>query len=200
MPLDNIKKRILAEAETQAEAVKKEADAEVHRIKAESEVRAKQIELEAQNEASSESRRLIKENDAGLEIEANAILLEAKGSAIERATQLVVNETESILEDKYLADMLKSGISQFKASSGEEPIVMTSRENAKLVQSLGIQARQAEIGGFVIESKDGKMRLEVSADSLISSNMDGIRGIVSEMLFGRPEKKADPGMTEEEML
>ncbi len=199
MPLESIKKRILAEAEAKAEEIKKQGADEAKRITAEAETRAKQIEREAQDEANSETRRLVKENDAGLEIESNAILLDAKGSAIEKAMQAVNKEIRELLAEKHLKQMLTSGIEQFRSlSPNEEIVVRTSKENSKAVGSLGsdVAVEYDKTEGFVIASKDGKTRLEVTPDSMIESNADEIRKVISDMLFGGGKRE----LVEEEML
>ena len=198
MPLDSIKKRILAEVEAEVEKIKREASAESHRILTEAETRAKQIEREAQDGASAESNRLIKENDAGLEIQTNAILLEAKGVAIERAMEAVTAEATTLLDSKYLGPMLKSGISQYTASTSEELVVTTAKKNAKVVESFNLTAKFSDVDGFVISSKDNKMKLVISSQSLLENNSDETRKIISDMLFGKGTHKDE--RTEEEML
>ena len=198
MPLDSIKKRILAEAEAEVEKIKREASAEAHRILTEAETRAKQIEREAQDGAQAESNRLVKENDAGLEIQTNAIILEAKGSAIERAMESVTAEATALLDSKYLGPMLKSGISQFNDSTSEELVVTTAKKNSKVIESLHLTPKYADVEGFVISSKDNKMKLVISSQSLLESNSDETRKIISDMLFGKGTRKDE--RTEEEML
>lgn len=197
MPLESIRKRILADSEAKAEEVRGEADAEARRILAEARGRAKEIEKRAEAEAEAESKRIERETQAGLEIEANAILLDARGAAVAKAMQGVTKEIKRMIDKEYLPSMLKSGAKQFRSASDEPFVVVTSKKNAKVVEQLKLNPKYQDVEGFVLQSSDGRMRLLVSSDSAVENNLDEIRRELSGLLFSKAERKAEkPGRTQ----
>ena len=189
MPLESIKKRILSESETKAEGLREEADSEARRIVAEAKTEAKEIGRQAEQEAEAESKRIEGEARAGMEIEANTVLLEARGTAIENAVREVSREIESLVSKEHLLPMLKSGVKQFKSSTDEPFVVVTSKRNANVVESMKLTPRYEDVDGFVVESEDGRMRLVISAAAIVSGNEDRIRSEVAGHLNKAPHSK-----------
>lgn len=188
MPLDKIRKKILDESDAAVLAIDKEASEEAHKITSEARSQAKEIEKQSETETESETKRIQRESAAGLEIESNAILLEAKGAATENAVKDVSKEMARIIEEEYLPSMLKSGLKQFAASTSEKPIIKTSRKYSKIVQQMKLSAEYGDIDGFVIESNDGKVRLTISPDSILENNMEDIKSeVLAELFSGRGE-------------
>jgi vacuolar-type H+-ATPase subunit E/Vma4 len=200
MSLDSIKKRILAESEQEAEKIHGEADSESRKIIAEARAKAREIEKQAQADSEAECLRLERENSAGLEIQSNSILLEAKGAAVEKVMSGIVHDVKSTISREYMYSLLKEGAKQFDAASGERFIVRTKKKNSKIVQSLKLTPKYDETEeGFVLESHDGKMRLMASPDSIIESNSDEIRREISDLLFGKAERKTEHKAEKEKM-
>ncbi len=202
MPLENVKRKILEDAEEAAAKIKDEGTSEARRILSEAEAKAKQIEHQAQEEANTEAKRIAKEHESAMEIETKTILAEARGLQLDRATEEVISRVKKILEEKYLKKMLEKGIEKFSEVHSGDPVLVTSKKNQDVAMSLKkpLDIKYNEVEGFVIKAKDGSVAINVSAEALVRDNIDDIRRIVSKNIFGSGESPADEGITEEEML
>ncbi len=202
MPLENVKKRILEEAEESASRIKSEGTSEAGRILSEAEAAARQIEHQAREEADAEAGRLTAEHESAMEIEIKTMLAEAKGLQLERATEQVVLKAKALLEEKYMKKMLEEGISQFGRMRSGEPVIFTSKKNQKTVESLKkpTEVKYQEVEGFVLKAKDGSISINVSAETVLRDNIDEIGKIVSKKMYGDRETGSEESITEEEML
>lgn len=197
MSLTAIREKILAEADSKAAEIRQAADEEARKILSDAKAKAKEIEQNASKEAESESKTLEMETSAGLEMERSALILEAKAVVVDKAYQKVRKELRGIIEKEYLMQMLKSGAKQFSAATDGAFVVKTSKKYAKMVEGLKLRPKYEDIDGFVLESIDGKMRLNLDPDSMIERKVDEIRANITEALFGKAiskpkERKAPP--------
>ena len=201
MPLENVKRKIIEEAEEAAAKIREEGTSEAHRILSEAEEKAKEIEYLAQEEANAEARRIAKEHESAMEIETKTILAEARGLQLDRATEEVVTRIKKILEEKYLKKMLEEGIKKFSEVHSGDPVLVTSKKNQDVAGALKkpLDINYQDVEGFVIKSKDGSIVINVSAETIVRDSIDDIRRIVSN-IFSGTESPSNGGMTEEEML
>ncbi len=190
MPLESITKRILKESESSTEELRDEAMAEARSILAAAKGRVAEIEKAAKAQAALESEKAEREGSAALEAQYRTAFLDAKSGAVEKASRSVAAEVSDMLVRDELPAMLKTGVKQFKAAAGDSLVVITGRNNAKLIESLKLKARYEDIDGFILESEDGKMRMVVSPQALVEQNMDGIRAQVEALLFGKRQPVA----------
>lgn len=185
MPLESIKKKILSESESETEQIRKDADFEQKKILSVAKEKAKEIEKHAMEEATAESERLQRENEAGLEIETKTMLIEARGVVIEKVLQDVVKDARSMLQQD-MPRLLKDGAKQFSDALGESFVVRTNSKNRQMVESLRLRHKyDDEEKGFVLESEDGKVSMVISPDSLLERDEDLIRKEISESVFGK---------------
>ena len=201
MPLENVRRKILDEAEETASRIKEEGSSEAHRILSEAEAKAKEIERKAEEDANAEARRMLKEHEIAIGIETESMLAEARGLALERVTTDVVSRMKGILKEKYMKEMLESGISKLGEVYSGEIVIFASKNNQKLVESLKKKAVVKNHDGddILLESKDGSIALRISPDVLIENNMDMVRSMVSARLFSNRKLRNDE-RTEEEMI
>ena len=201
MPLENVRKKILDEAEETASRIKEEGSSEAHRILSEAEARAKEIERKAQEDANAETRRMLKEHEIAIGIEIESMLAEARGLALERVTTDIASRMKGILKEKYMKEMLESGISKLGEVYSGEIVIFASKNNQKLVESLKkkVVVKNHDGEDILLKSKDGSMALRISPDVLIEDNIDVVRNMVSARLFGNKKTRNDE-RTEEEMI
>jgi V/A-type H+-transporting ATPase subunit E len=210
MSLDAIKKSILSDAEARASAMDGDADSEARRILKEADEKAKTILKDAELAAAAESERLRKEAQASAETEANSILLEAKGEAVERALKKVVSQAERTLSKDYAKRLFDSGLRQFKEISGPRMVIKTSKKNAAMFRGGKYNVEYADISGFMFYTEDGKIALNATIPNIVDKEKDVARKFISRELFaetgtrpgvkrvhagkaGRPKKAAKAG-------
>ncbi len=191
MPLDAIKKSILADAEKRAEALNSEANAEASRILAEARESADASLRQAKEEAAKEAKRIRDENAAGLESERNAMIMGAKSHVIEHALKDVRSEAVRNLEKQNLEEILKKGIKHFSALTGNGGIIVkTSKKNAQFVDTKKYEVEFGDIEGFMLYTPDRKVALNATVDSIVDREMDTIRRIVADEIFTGKEERA----------
>ena len=184
MTLEAIKKDILAEAEEKSAQAASEAIKEANRITKEAEEKANGIEKRAAQEAQHEVERLRKENEAGVEIEANAMLLAARGDAVERSLKKVLSGTGSSLEKGSMKKLLDLGMKQFSEITPKgEIVIKTSKKNASLLKESGHKIEYEDIDGFMLYTNDGKIALNATVGNIFQGQTEVARRIIAEELF-----------------
>lgn len=202
MSLDAINKSILSDAEARVSAIDSDAGKESARIVREAEEKAKAILKAAEHEAQAEAERLRKEAEAGAETEANSILLEARGEAVERALKKVVSQVESTLSRDYAKKLFDSGLKQFKEIAGSRMVIKTAKKNAALFKDGKYNVEYADINGFMFYTEDGKIALNATVQNIADKEKDVARKFISRELFSesaaRPRAKAPAGKAQKQ--
>ncbi|MCL4365048.1 MAG: hypothetical protein M1569_01665 [Candidatus Marsarchaeota archaeon] len=190
MSLDAIKKSILSEAEAKASAIAGEANIESSRILKDAEERSKSIISNAEQAARSEADRLRKESEAGADTEAGAIVLEARGDAVEKALRRVISGLESGLSRSGMKKVLESGVRQFRqiGYAGEFRI-RTSKRYAPILKDFKANVEYVDIDGFMIVSADGSVALNATVSSIVEREKDNARKLIAQAMF-RPRAAA----------
>jgi vacuolar-type H+-ATPase subunit E/Vma4 len=189
MTLDAIRKTILEDAEKKAEEIAGEGTSEASRITKEAEDKAKAIIKDAEHEAQREAERLRKESDAGVEIEANSMLLSARGEAVERSLRKVLSGAEEHIQKEDMKKLLEQGIKQFSQITPESSIVIrTSKKNAPLLKGYEHRVEYKDIDGFMLCTSDGKIALNATVGNIVQSSAENARRIIAEELFKEREK------------
>ncbi len=150
MSLDAIRKTIISEAEAKASEIESEGNKEAHRIIKEAEDSAKEIIKNAQLDAQKEAERLHKEALAGADMEANSMLLEARGEVVERSLKKVLSEAEDEISKNSMKKILEQSIKQFKEISGGNFTIKTSKKNESLLKKTAYEVEYAEVDGFML--------------------------------------------------
>jgi vacuolar-type H+-ATPase subunit E/Vma4 len=190
MSLDAIRKSILSEAEAKASAMESEAGKEAQRIVEEAEEKAKEILKNAESDARKEADRMNREARAGAEMEANSMLLEARGEAVERAMRKVLKGAEEELEERGMKKIFDQSIKQFRDVSGGDFKIKTGRKNADLFKGSAYEVEYGDIDGFMLYADRGKVALNATVGSIVARQADSARKLISSKLFGGKEKPA----------
>ncbi len=183
MSLESITRKILEDARARAAAIDKEAKDAEDSIIGEAREKARSILEQGKSDASAEAARIAAEAKAGAEIEANALLLEARGSATERELQGVLDIARRELVKNRMAAILESSVKQFKRLNSGMPKIAADRRSAALLKGRGYSMEQGSADGFVLSSSDGSLSLDATVDSIVRHEADAARGLVSAELF-----------------
>ncbi|ODS42748.1 MAG: hypothetical protein MSIBF_05495 [Candidatus Altiarchaeales archaeon IMC4] len=179
MGLSEIEKRIRDEAASEIEAINKEVQAKVDEIKqdikAEAKKKADKIRKDGASEAALEYRRMIAdaviESSDLLEKEKNLLMRKVFEEARQKIESLPDAEKKKILE-RLAADGKKSI---------KDPQVLVDKKYAKLISG----AKASDIGDFgaILESKDGKMRIDNTLGTRLGQIEKSMRSDVALRLF-----------------
>ena len=183
MALDELRKSIEREAREQASKIQKETDAEVERILREARDKASAIRKHAKETSLSEAEQRRRDEKTSLELQANTIIYEAMESVIEREMPEFVRFTVRALEETE-RDVIRFALKMFSAVAPlKGATVRINRKHAELADNSGANVVPADMHGVVVSSADGKIRADATPDSIIASNMDVMRRILSKGMF-----------------
>ncbi|MBI4153234.1 hypothetical protein HY497_01810 [Candidatus Woesearchaeota archaeon] len=182
MGLQEVKKKIVEEAERQAKLLTDSADAEIQKIDGSVKKEMVEYEKELKRNAEGMLKTAERKEHAAAEFEGKRMLLDAKKAAIDK----VVQEARKRLQKLSLAERKKL-LEQLMKKAEKEIGVKKVYVNAKdmpTVKRKGIDAVQKDIlGGLVAETGDGKISIDLSFDTLLEQlQQDHLREI-SEALF-----------------
>lgn len=184
MSLDAIRSRISSDAEKEAKRIEAEAADEAGRILDEASSKAKEITRKAQDEAKAEADRMKKENSAALDSETEAILMDARNAAVDRALKQVKSSVEREIFKVGAERILKKAIKEFTAVTGSKNLKLKmNKRNAALLKGIEARREYDDTDGFVIENEDGTARLVLTPEGITEKYADAIRKEVAASLF-----------------
>jgi vacuolar-type H+-ATPase subunit E/Vma4 len=193
MALDEIKKSIMHDAYSRSSAIESEAGRQVSAIRHEAEESAKHILKSAEEEAEKEVVRLKNEHKAALDMEVSALILDAKGKAVERSLKAVMEKVRSSMENEEgMKKILAHGIKQFAEIASEDAIIVsTSKRNAATLKGKGYDIEYADVDGFMLYTKDKRIALNATVSNIVNGEADAARRVVAAELFGsrQPARK-----------
>ena len=191
MGLESIRKNILKDAAEKSAEISGEARGEAGRITKEANEKAKSIIKAAEEDSKAEAERLRKEAEAGAEMEANSIILSAKGEVIERSLARVMSEVKTELSKNYTKKIFDSGMRQFsQIADKDEMMVKTSKKNAALLKNFPGYIRYENVNGFVFSTKDGKVSLNAEIEEIARKQEEYAKKEIDTGLFSSRTRPA----------
>ena len=188
MALESIIQEIYKKGEEEVRRIKEEAQKEAERIINEAKEKAEEILKKAREEAEREVERLRKQEISSVKLEMKRLMLnkqkEILGLVFESVKQRIKN-MDIETKKKLLTSLIKN-----HANPGM--VIYSNKEDEDLVKSiiqeLGIELRYGGniecLGGIILESQDGTIRLNLTFDELLKQLYDEKMSEVSKLLFG----------------
>lgn len=188
--MDELVEEIEGEARKAASAIRAEQKAEVDRIAKDAQGRARELLKEGREGVASEIARRRKRQDSSVGVERSMLLVEARERAIERELKGAAKAVAAELGRKYAKKILDGALKSFAGSVPRgETTITTAKANAKLVEKRGYRIRYDKgVNGFILSNGDGTVTLDAEADRIVEQNIDVIRNILAERLFGSRKK------------
>ncbi|MCD6494067.1 MAG: V-type ATP synthase subunit E [Archaeoglobaceae archaeon] len=188
MPLESIIQEIYQKGEEQVKKLMEEAEKESEQIIAEAKAEAEEILRKAREEAEKESERLRKQEVSSVNLEMKRLLLNKQKELLETVFELTkqkIKEMDSGEKKKLLEALLKKN-----AESGM--IVYSNKDDEavvkEVIKNLGKDLKYGGnincLGGVVLESPDGEVRLNLTFDELLAQLYEQKMSEVSKILFG----------------
>ena len=186
-----------------------DAEAEATEILSQAEEAATAVRAEAQEQAQTRTRQIVAHTTAEAEAAGRTRLatarlaardnaLAAKRHLVERVLAEVVHHLESLSADEYAASIARE---VSRVARGGEALSIGQQDHARLSARLGVALAAAGVQvairgttaaidrGVLIEGD--RVKVEVSASSLVASRRDRLVAVVSETLFGGDERASD---------
>ncbi|MGD0729110.1 MAG: hypothetical protein ABR981_03475 [Candidatus Micrarchaeaceae archaeon] len=181
MALDELTRNIEQEAKAEASRLGKEASSESSAIIENAKKLADALKKKRKEEAEVEVDNKKRDVASALEIESNEILSSAREESVDRH----LPQLNAIIKKKFSAkesEIIKNALKRFSDIMPlDNAIVKIDKSNAKLVKA-NAKIENASITGVVITSSDGKVKADATIESLMDSNLDAIRRILSKEL------------------
>jgi V/A-type H+-transporting ATPase subunit E len=188
MGIEKLKGSLLSEAQADAQKITIEAQAQAKGIADEEQAK----ELASRAEADAEVKRLLGEQRnerlAWARLESKRIMAESREDAIKGVLDSFFDQLSGARKSpeyrKFMgsavaraADELGAGVT-VHILKGDKGLLPPSLRNARVVEDL------SGFGGALVESADGKFRMDLTLESRFEASRDDIRKKVSETLFG----------------
>ena len=195
--IDKITSRILADAEAECAAVRKESDERIAAVKAEAEKKAQDEYWRLVREGVKDTEQRVQRMDRTARLEAKKSVLNMKQEAVSRAFDLAREKIAELPERDYVGFLAR--MAGEPAVTGQEEVVLNARDaaavGAKAVKAanellakrdlpgmLTLSAETREMsGGLVL--KQGDIEVNCTVDTLLDLSRGELAARVAEVLF-----------------
>ncbi|RLI73994.1 V-type ATP synthase subunit E [Archaeoglobales archaeon] len=188
MPLESIIQEIYQKGEEQVKKLMEEAEKEAKQITADAKAEAEEILKKAREEAEKEAERLRRQEVSSVNLEMKRLLLNKQKELLEMTFDLTrqkIKEMSAEEKKKLLESLLKknaeSGMVVY-SNKGDEEVVKEVLKN--LGKDLKYGGNVNCLGGVILESPDGEVRLNLTFDELLTQLYEQKISEVSKILFG----------------
>jgi vacuolar-type H+-ATPase subunit E/Vma4 len=188
--IDELAASIIADARLQAGRIDKEADAEVERINNETErlVRAQQDKL--LQAAKQQQQEIVARIEAKQELAAHQEVLQAKQHVLDdvfRHATAKLYKLSGAKRKELLKHLLNKASRQIRIGG-----IVAARHDARSLKVKGVKVTTAEgHGGFVAKSKDGKVRVDMRFETLLSDVRSRKTAEIAKILFGESKRSSN---------
>ena len=191
MGIDRLTSSLLAEAKKQADEIVKTAEGHLDKMLIEEKAKRAILLKKAEEDAFQLIDEQRKERIASSRLEAKRILNEAKEDAIKAVLEDIYTMLESISKKPSYKDFLKSTLASAMREINSA-IVHCRKDDKAVIQATAGNARVQDdlnaLGGFIVESSDGKVRLNLTLESLFESKREELRKMIYQKLFEQKQE------------
>ncbi len=189
MGIEKLTSSLLTEANSQASELVKSAEWHVEQMISEERAKDKNLMKDAEAEISDILKSQRNERIAWARLEVKRILAEAREDAINNTLEDFFSQLKSARSSKEYKQFLKTSIrGAVNDLGGQKLIVHVVKGDAKLVEKIP-NARIIEdlqgFGGVIVETTDGKMRVNMTLETLVESRKDELRKRIYDLMFSK---------------
>ncbi len=188
MGIERLTSSLIKEADEEAAKIVEAAEWHVKKMKEEERSKRSALKTEAEKEIGKLLSEQKNERLAWARLEAKRVTAEAREDAINSAIDDLFSSLKEVKKSKEYKDFLSKNISAaVKELGGMKLTVRVSKEDKKLLPKLPKSCKVANnleaLGGAVIETQDGKMKVDLTLETLFELRRDELRKMISEKLF-----------------
>lgn len=192
MGIEKITSSLLKDAEEEAAGIVKAAESHVRKMKEDERAKITGLKKKAENEVEKILEEQRNERLAWARLEAKRLVSEAREDAINNAIEELYDSLKELKKSKeYKSFMSKEVAAAMKEFSGKA-VVHVAKSDKKLLPKMPKGCKVVTdldaLGGAVIESQDGKMKVDLTMETLFELKRDMLRKMISEELFGSGKK------------
>ena len=186
MGIEKLRKSLLSEAKEEAQQIVETAKSHVQNMLKEEKAKDAERKSKAEKEVERTLRDQQNERIAWARLEAKRIKAEAREDAIKNVLEEFFNALAKCRSTPEYKKFLKKAVPEAAADLGGNVTVHCLQEDKKLIPSIKnakVVADLKGLGGALVESSDGKIRVDLTLETLVDSSRDEIRKQISEELF-----------------
>ena len=166
MGMEELQHEILSDAEYESAAIITGAKKEAARIINQAEAEADQLANAKDMEVKATIEAIRRQSSANNQLEEKKIMMDAAKSSIDRT----FNEAKKVIESLPEADRKRHVLALLKNASSQMDIGIVFCNSKDKQYVTGLEAKASQIlGGIIVESKDGKVMLDYSYDTMLES-------------------------------
>ncbi|MFH0836160.1 MAG: V-type ATP synthase subunit E family protein [Candidatus Micrarchaeota archaeon] len=196
MGIDDLKKEIVEDADSQAKKMLEEARAQARQITADAKQNAKKIVSDGKEKSLKEAvEKNIEISSARLQ--GRKLMSEAKDAVVRKVFEDLRIELAAFAKSKEYPAVLAKLAKQAVAELGEEAVLHVRKQDAALLKGAGkVSSDYLDcIGGLIAETPDKRIRVDCTFEALIESHEDEIRQKCFEEFFPVRKKAAAEKIT-----
>jgi vacuolar-type H+-ATPase subunit E/Vma4 len=185
MGIEKLTSTLLKEGEEEANKIVETAKWHVQKMieeeRAKQQERKKAVEEEVKKLFNDERNERL----AWARLEGKRIIAEAKEDAIKRAVDELYELAPQIRKSNEYARWLAREVGNAIADFGGKATVRVVKGDKKILQKISVKVEENldALGGAIVESADGKMRVDLRLETLFESRSDDIRRQLAAELF-----------------
>ncbi|MBU0532143.1 V-type ATP synthase subunit E [Candidatus Micrarchaeota archaeon] len=187
MEIEKLKGSLLSEAKAEAEKIIEAAQANAKVMLNEERAKLSALKSEAEENVEKNLEEQRKERIAWARLEAKRVLAEAREDAIKGVIEQFFTELNAVKKTNEYKNFLKRAVPQAVKEFGKGTRVhVLKSDKAALPKMNGtkIVTDLTGLGGASVESADGKIKIDLTLETLFESRRDEIRKQISDKLFG----------------
>lgn len=192
MSFENLVADLEKDAKTQEDKIIKDAANQADAIRAQTKEQIAQLMQNAKREAA----QTIEEKKSEIStanINARKIIADGRNQAVEKALTEVKEHLQEYTNSKQYTALLTKLVQEAVDSLGtkQNTVVICRKEDAALLKKNGFNTQPSleAIGGVIVQSKDGKIKINSTFENLLSEHADELRQTMFFELFGKTENR-----------
>lgn len=194
MGIEKLTSSLLKDAEDEADGIVKAAEGHVRKMKEDERAKITGLKKNAEGEVEKVLKEQRNERLAWARLEAKRLVSEAREDAINNAIEDIFASLKELKKSKEYKSFMSNEVSNaLKEFKGVKIVVHVVKNDKKLLPKMPkgckVVADLDALGGAVIETQDGKMKVDLTLETLFELRRDDLRKLISSELFGAEKKK-----------
>jgi vacuolar-type H+-ATPase subunit E/Vma4 len=182
MSLESLVEEIRVRGETELKAIADRRDAELRAIAEGRDARVARVRSDAEKSAEAELLRERAQRLAAAHLSARRLLYEAREDRLAEGLAGVRKVLADLTEEPEYASIVRRMIARSTERLGKSVKVSGRTEDAALLAKLAGRSFEPTArpisGGVVVETADGRRRLDLSFDELLRQHADAVRALL----------------------
>ena len=186
MGIEKLKGSLISEASEDARKIVDGAEAEAKAMLEAERSRKAAMRKEAEKDVERQLEEQRNERIAWARLESKRVMAEAREDAIKDVLADFFDALGSVRKSPEYKKYLNSSVSAALAELGSGSTVRVAKGDKALISAKGAKVVEdlEGLGGAVVETADGKIRIDLTLETMFESRRDDIRKSVYEKLFG----------------